>query len=99
MSEHGFAYFISNPRQIEDLMREREYEVVKTICLSEMDFENFVTDMEADRQFLEDNSALCGKNGAEIRCLKVTRKESSESVLVVPDGSWVDIAALLLEMR
>ena len=78
---------------------EREYEVVKTICLSEMDFENFVTDMEADRQFLEDNSALCGKNGAEIRCLKVTHKESSESVLVVPDGSWVDIAALLLEMR
>ena len=99
MSEHGRAYFVVLPRRIEDLMcphpieSEREYEVVKTIRLAKIDYENFVTDMVADRQFLEDNAALCSK-GKIIRGLKITRRGSSESILVVPDQAWVDIAAL-----
>lgn len=100
MSEHGMAYFIERPRRIEELMcphpveQEREYEVVKTIRLAKIDYENYVTDMVADRQFLEDNSGLCSKDGSIIRCLRVTYRGSRESILVVPDEAWGDIAAL-----
>ena len=99
MSEHGRAYFVVLPRRIEDLVRphpvelEREYEVVKTIRLAKIDYDNFVTDMVADRQFLEVNAALCSKEDI-IRCLKITRRESGESILVVPDHAWVNMAAL-----
>ena len=100
MSEHGTAFFVERPRRIDELMRphlpewEREYEVVKTIRLSRIDYENFITDLVADRQFLEDNASLCSKNRAIIRCLEVTCKNSKERVLVVPDGAWVEIAAI-----
>ena len=99
MSEHGRAFFVVLPRRIEDLMcphpveMEREYEVIKTIRLAKIDYENFITDLVADRQFLEDNAELCSK-GEIIRCLKITRRRSSESILVVPDRAWVDIAAI-----
>lgn len=101
MSNHGFAFFVNRPRRIEELLcphpieQEQEYEVVKTIRLPKIDYENFATDMLVDRQFLEDNAALCSK-GEIIRCLKITRRGSSESILVVPAQAWVDIAALQL---
>ena len=100
MSEHGTAFFVERPRRMDELMRphlpewEREYEVVKTIRLSRIDYENFMTDMVADRQFLEDNASLCSKNSAIIRCLEIQCKGSKERVLVVPDGAWVEIAAI-----
>ena len=90
----GYAYFVGKPRMIEDLLQphpiesERPYEIVKTINLSGIDFENFITDMVADRQFLEDNAALC------IRCLLVKHRITGEGILVVPDKAWVDIAAV-----
>lgn len=99
MSEHGRAYFVVLPRRIEDLMcphpieSEREYEVVKTIRLAKIDYENFITDLMADRQFLEDSAELCSK-GDVIRCLKIVCGRSGESVLVVPNCAWVDVAAL-----
>ena len=101
MSERGYAYFVKRPRRIEDLMcphpieQEREYEVLKTITLPAIDFENFITDMVADRQFLEDNADLCSISGAVVRCLLIQRRKSSSGVLVVPDGAWVDIAAVI----
>ena len=100
MSEHGTAFFVERPRRIDELMCphlpewEREYEIVKTIRLSRIDYENFITDMVADRQFLADNASLCSKNRASIRCLEITCKGSKERVLVVPDGAWVEIAAI-----
>lgn len=101
MSKHGTAYFVERPRRIEELIcphpieQECEYEVVQTIRLSKIDYENFCTDMVADRQFLEDNAALCNKNEPVIRCLSVTNIGASEKILVVPDEAWVDIAALI----
>ena len=103
MSNHGFAFFAEHPRQINDLMRpyplekNREYKAVKTIELDKIDYENFITDMVADRRFLEENAPLCSKKEHVIRCLRVTQRESGESILVVPDGAWVDIAALEIE--
>jgi hypothetical protein len=62
----GSAYFVERPRTMADLSvphpfeRERLYEVVKTVKLARIDYENFITDLLADRQFIEDHAALCG---------------------------------------
>ena len=58
------AYFYFRPRTVRDLRRphllesETEYEIVKTITLSGIDYENFSEDLLADRQFIEDNACL-----------------------------------------
>lgn len=98
MSLHGFAYFVKRPRTADDLLRphlieqEQEYEVVKTITLSAMDYENFITDMLADRAFLEENAGLCSKS-APFFCLLITRRGGENGVLVVPNGAYVESAA------
>lgn len=102
MLDRGFAYFIERPRRIEELMcpqpidQAREYEIVKVITLAGIDYENFITDMVADRVFLETNAHLCSKQDLVVKCLLVKCRKTDEGVLVVPDRAWVDIAALLL---
>lgn len=67
MKKTSYAYFEEGPRTIEDLMaphpyeQERAYEIVKKITLAGIDYENFITDMIADRQFIEDYAALCSQ--------------------------------------
>lgn len=100
MKDYGYAFFVKNPRRAEDLIRphsveqEKEYKVVKTIRLSTIDYENFITDMLADRKFLEENSALCRHDGTVARCLKICRRGLNESILVVPYRAWVIEAAI-----
>lgn len=85
------AFFVRYPRRIEDLRKshlirdEHTYEVVKEITLAAIDYENFITDMCADRQFVEDNSTLCSE-GDPLKCLLVRRRGKSGGVLVVPDA-------------
>lgn len=84
------AYFARYPRMIEDLQKlhltnyECPYEVVMEITLASIDYENFVTDMTADRQFLEDNATLCSE-GEIMRCLLVRQHGKRDGVLAVPD--------------
>ena len=99
MDRTGFAYFVESPRVIEDLMtphpveRERRYEIAKTVRLAKIDYENFIRDMIADRQFIEDNAALCSQGGIW-RCLLVQQRGCTDGVLVVPaDGCYVGWAA------
>ena len=53
----GTAYFVEHPSTIYDLRvphllcLEKEYDIVKTIQLSWIDYENFCFDLLADRQF------------------------------------------------
>ena len=100
MSQQGYAFFVRRPRRIDDLWRlhlidqEAKYEVVKTIILPKIDFENFATDMLADRVFLEGYAHLCDRSGPVIRCLLVRTRRSDLGILVYPDGAWVDIAAI-----
>lgn len=96
----GRAFFVPDPRVVEDLIvphrvdDERQYQIVKTIVLGNIDYENFVTDMVADRQFIEQFAHLCGK-GDIWRCLYVHKRSSHDGVLVMPeDGSYVGWAAL-----
>lgn len=101
MDKTGFAFFVQRPRRIEDLMaphlleRERPYEVVRVVTLSKIDYENFVTDMLADRQFLEDSVSLCAR-GQSWRCLLIRQRGGAEGVLVMPStGGFVDWAAVI----
>lgn len=99
MEKSGSACFIRHPRTIGDLMQphlhkhEREYQIVKTIELGKMDYENFITDMLADRQFIEDNAGLCSQ-GEVWQCLLIRQRECSDGVLVMPEnGCFVGWAA------
>ena len=79
MNKTGRAYFVAFPRIIEDLKvlhdikEERNYEIVARVKLDATDYENFITDMVADRQFIEDaehvkelvHTLLLGRNGIE----------------------------------
>ena len=101
MKKTGYAYFVESPRTIDDLMephpieQETAYEIVKTVKLSGIDYENFITDMIADRQFIEDHAALCSQ-GETWRCILVQRRGHTGGVLVVPvDSCHVGWAAAL----
>ena len=98
MSHNETAYFVYSPRTISDLIQphdlidEKPYRFVHTVSLSAMSYENFITDMLADRQFLEDYADLCGE-GEIWRCVLVKQLGKAEGVLVVPDGCYVKYAA------
>ena len=94
------AFFVERPHTIEDLMQphllahERKYRIVKTIELGKIDYENFVTDMLADRQFIEDNAGLCSR-GEVWQCLLIRQRRCSDGILVMPEGGcYVGWAAL-----
>ena len=101
------AYFVERPRRLEDLMvphlinRERPYRIVATVQLRAIDYENFITDMLADRQFIEDHGKDC-KAGKVWDCLLVQQKGSTDGVLVLPEQecfvSWAAYVAKLEDM-
>ncbi len=99
MEYFGYAYFVERPRRIEDLMvphlveKERPYRIVTEVQLPAIDYEDFITDMLADRQFIEDHSRRC-KKGEVWDCLLVRRKGQPDGVLVMPEGNcYVGCAA------
>ena len=74
--------------------QEREYEIVETVTLPMIDYENFITDMLVGRWFLEENAQRC-RTTPSIRCILVNVRGRKEGVLVVPNGAYVKLAALL----
>ena len=101
MNKTETAYFVPDPSRLEDLIvphrlsDERPFEIVKTITLGAMDYGNFITDMLADRYFIEENHELCEK-GNVWRCLLVHKKGQNDGTLVMPeDGSYVGWAAYI----
>ena len=99
MDYFGYAYFVERPRRIEDLMvphlieQERPYRIVTEIQLPAIDYENFITDMLADHQFLSDHGRRC-KKGEVWDCLLVRCRGQHNGVLVMPeDGCFVGWAA------
>lgn len=100
MQKKGYAYFVRTPRRITDLQvlhaidRESPYEIVKEIVLSQIDYENFITDLTVDRDFLENNACLC-ENGDIKKCLYIHGQNSGTGILVIPkDLCWVSWAAI-----
>lgn len=85
------AFFVIFPRVLKDLCKphlidaEKQYEVVRTVTLSAIAYENFITDMVADRQFIEDNADICAA-GEPMKCILIRSRGKNEGVLVVPDS-------------
>ncbi len=99
MEQTGMAFFVKAPHRIEDLLKphlvekERAYKVVKQVKLAKIDYENFITDMIADRQFIEDSAALCSKDETW-HCILVQQCGCMDGVLVMPkDVCFVGWAA------
>ena len=84
------AYFVRFPRRIDDLLGphpmqwEIPFQIQKTISLAHIDYENFVTDMIADRWFLEAYHELCSFL-PPFQCLFVHAHGVNDGILVVPD--------------
>lgn len=103
MEKQGYAYFVKRPRRIDDLRvphllsSERAYEVVKLVTLADIDYVNFITDMLADRQFIEDNCELCAF-GEPCKCILVKARDQKGGVLVIAENDcYVGWAAVLPE--
>ncbi len=97
------AWFVFRPRTAADLTLKKragkwmEYRIVKTICLNGIDYENFTTDLLADRQFIEDHFVLCTEPGD---CLLITGKRQEPELLVIPwQKCFVRYAALRPAVR
>ena len=96
----GYAYFARRPGRLEDLRvphpleAEKPYRVVGEMVLGDMDFQNFLTDLYADRDFLEEYAPLCGR-GEEWACLLVRCAGDRNGILVVPERRYVEWAALV----
>lgn len=99
MEKENEVFFVSFPSVAADLHvphlleAERPYEIIQTITLGKMDYDNFCADMEADRQFIEDYSELCG-TGEVWKCLFVCQREKPGGILIIPtDECYVKYAA------
>ena len=99
MNKTGRAYFVPDPSRAEDLIvphlitDERPYEIVKTVTLGAIDYDNFITDMLVDRAFIEENHHLCEK-GEVWRCLFIRKRGQSDGILVMPeDDAYVGYVA------
>jgi len=88
--QQGYAFFVERPSRLEDLRRphlvsqERPFRIVATVQLPWIDYENFITDMLVDRQFIEDYGADC-KTGDVWGCLLVQANGHSDGILVLPE--------------
>ncbi len=101
MEKTGTAFFEAFPRILPDLKKPfpleaaQAYEIVATVKLGKMDYDNFCTDMVADRQFIEDYADLCG-TGPVWKCIFVHQRGKKDGVLIVPtDGCYVKFAAYI----
>ena len=99
----GKAVFVPHPRRIEDLhdgfgtaRPSCHYIIEAAVELDWIDYENFITDMLADRWFLEINSRRCFSDAQRniYHCLLVSAKDRPSGVLVLPRGDHVAEAAL-----
>ena len=99
MNKTGTAFVVDDARTWEDLIRphlleqEKPYQIVKTVTLGKIDYENFITDMLVSRDYLEDPDELSFRSQIW-ECFLVRQRGRSDGVLVMPeDGCFVGWAA------
>ena len=88
----GRAYFVQFPSRIDDLHRLHlltdrvAYEVVKVVTLPRIDYENFITDMTVERDYLEKSARLCRpRPDGPFRGILVRQRGRADSVVVLPN--------------
>lgn len=99
VARSGQAFFVAFPRRIGDLLLphdinlEQDYEIAVSVSLGDEDFKNFITDMVADRQFIEDYYDRCAE-GEVWKCLLVRQQGKRDGILLIPkDRCHVKYAA------
>lgn len=86
------AFFVSMPFRIGDLQhphlanKRKPYVIEKTVVLGKIDYENFITDLCVDRQYIEDNVHLCQIHDGIWHCLLIQRRGERDGVLVMSEG-------------
>lgn len=77
--------------------KERPCRIVAAVSLAVIDYENFLTDLLADRQFIEEPGGRC-KRGDVWACLFVRRRGQPDGVLIPPEQAcFVGWAAYIRE--
>lgn len=98
------VYFRENPRRISDLRlphllsKEVPYVIEHTIALPAIEYENFITDLGVERQFIQDYKASCYIDDQGLwHCILVRRRGIPGGVLVMSGGTdrpqhaaWLD---------
>ena len=85
------AWWVPDPARLEDLIQpniseSRQFVVAKAIRLPWDDYENFVTDLLVDREFLTENADVCTvDDDGTWHCLLVLHRGHTDGVLVMPD--------------
>jgi len=91
----GTAYFLMDARRIEDLeaywrehypkrMNDKPYIVEKVIELGKIDYENFSTDLLADRDFIRDNLNLMQTDAdGGWHCILVVQKGKLDNGILI----------------
>lgn len=94
------AFFVNRPREINDLFiphpveKEQSFYVKKHIVLLPHDYENFVTDLLVEREYIAKSEFSYTGRDDILECLFVTQMNSDEGVLVVPDeNGFIKLAA------
>ena len=84
------SYFVKYPKTYKDLLVPSQYgtltpyQIIKTIFLSPLDYENFIYGLDADRQYIEDNAFLY-EDATVIKCLLIKEATRTDGILVVPE--------------
>jgi hypothetical protein len=106
MANQPSAHFISYPHSINDLQKpfiaqlEKPFVIEKIITLKKYDYENFITDLCADRGFIEENNILCRVDNEGIwHCLYIKQIGKNEGILVMSDGAVFPKYAAYIAMR
>ncbi|NLW64673.1 MAG: hypothetical protein GXY26_00330 [Clostridiales bacterium] len=90
MATVNSALFVRRPRVLSDLIgphhaeNRSAYLVKKRINLRPIDYENLITDMLVERDYIEKVAELCTGNSEVLECLLVSQIDSDEGVLIVP---------------
>lgn len=99
-SMKGTAYFVKKPSRLSNLLRphrledEVAYEIVRTILLPQIDYENIATDLTVNREYIKQYAYLCGIQDGVWRCLLIRQENAKTGILVMPeDQSWIGYAA------
>ncbi len=93
ISELNTAYFVKDPFRLEDLTRphfmhqRKAFAVEATVELSPLEYKNFVTDLCADRPFIEKHMDISRVDYEGVwHCILVKRKSQPGGVLVMSEG-------------
>ena len=103
----GRAYFVQLPSRVDDLHRLHlltdrvPYVVVTVVTLSRIDYENFITDMTVERDYLEKRAHLCRpRPHGPFRGILVRQRGRTDGVVVLPDpAGFVLWAAYLSDVE